>query len=533
MVFSTTIFVFAYLPAFLAVYYLLPFRFRSTWILAASLVFYGWWRLDFLALIVATTVWTYLLGGVIARGGLLRAGANKYGAHQHDADQPGANQQGALQPGARQHGANRAPVPRTARNAMILGTVLNIGTLGYFKYFNFGVDSLNAIITALGGSGMTAWEVVLPVGISFYVFQATSYLIDLYRGDAEPAETYIDLAAYIALFPQLVAGPIVRYHDVASQFRSRRHTFALFSEGAYRFMVGFGKKVLIADTVARIADSAFALPAPHAADAWLGIVAYAMQIYFDFSGYSDMAIGLGLMIGFRFKENFDRPYLSRSITEFWRRWHISLSLWLRNYLYIPLGGNRVGTRRTYVNLMMVMVLGGLWHGAAWTFVLWGAWHGLWLILERLFSERGQPIRGQRTGGQHPAGQLTRGQLTRGQLTRGQLTREQLARGPLGLLYTGIIVSFGWVLFRAPSLAVAGDFFSGLFGFYGVGLSAGMAWDLSGLSLAALIAASIIVYVPTISPHVRRFGGVAVPAIFVVSIVKLTAEQFSPFLYFQF
>lgn len=493
MVFSTTIFVFAYLPVFLAVYYLLPFRFRSMWILAASLVFYGWWRLDFLALIVATTVWTYALGAIIAAS--RRTVVKEVGPVRRTSSK----------------------VERTARRAMIVGTVLNIGTLGYFKYFNFGVDSLNTIVTALGGSGMTAWEVVLPVGISFYVFQATSYLIDLYRGDAEPAASYVDLAAYIALFPQLVAGPIVRYHDVAEQFRSRRHSFSLFSEGAYRFMVGFGKKVLIADTVARIADSAFALPAPHAADAWLGIVAYAMQIYFDFSGYSDMAIGLGLMIGFRFKENFDRPYLSRSITEFWRRWHISLSLWLRNYLYIPLGGNRRGPRRTFVNLMMVMVLGGLWHGAAWTFVLWGAWHGGWLILERIFIGD--------TDSSRPT------------------DRARRARSFLGIVYTGVIVFFGWVLFRAPSLAVAGEFFRGLLGVNGVGLSAAMAWNVSGLAAAALLAATAITYAPAFvggfapAPQNRRIaaviGDIAVPAVFVVSIVKLTAERFSPFLYFQF
>ena len=313
MVFSTTVFLFLFLPVFLAVYYALPFRYRSAWILAASLAFYGWWRLDFLLLMVATTAWSHLLCREIERNLPLRRAR--------------------------------------AKRALTAGILLNIGTLAYFKYFNFGIDSLSSLLVMLGGQEITAWQVILPIGISFYVFQATSYLIDVYRGDAEPAKSYLDVAAYITLFPQLVAGPIVRYGHIAPQLASREHSIPRFSEGAWRFMIGFAKKVLIADSVASLANAGFGVAAPHAGDAWLGLTAYAVQIFFDFSGYSDMAIGLGLMIGFRFPENFDRPYTSRSITEFWRRWHMSLSRWLRDYLYIPLGGNRLGSRRTYANLL--------------------------------------------------------------------------------------------------------------------------------------------------------------------------------------
>jgi alginate O-acetyltransferase complex protein AlgI len=490
MVFSTTIFVFAYLPLFLLVYYLLPFRFRSGWILIASLVFYGWWRVDFLGLIVATTFWTYLLGRIIERN---RGGSK-----------------------------SQAEPGRGARAALVFGVLLNLGTLAYFKYFNFGVESLNRLLEAMGGNGVTAWRVILPIGISFYVFQATSYLVDLYRGDAEPARSYLDLAAYVALFPQLVAGPIVRYKDLAGQLHKREHSFRRFSEGAVRFMGGFAKKVLIADSVARLANAAFELPYPHLADAWLGVAAYAIQIYFDFSGYSDMAIGLGLMIGFRFKENFNHPYIAGSITDFWRRWHISLSKWLRHYLYIPLGGNRKGRGRTYVNLMTVMVIGGLWHGAAWTFVLWGAWHGFWLMAERFFFDR---------------------KVSAGREGRGGFS-------PVGHLYTLLVVLLGWVLFRAPDLSVAGEMFAGMVGSYGWGVSDAMAWQVEGTALAALLAGTVVVYTglfvekrtaaaatgPIAGPVAGgppRLKGAALSVLFVFSLLKLSAESFSPFLYFQF
>ena len=287
MVFSTPIFLFLFLPLFLGVYYLLPFRARSPLILVSSYIFYGWWRVDFLALFFGVTLLSYLAGLGIAQ----------------------------------------AQTKRTAKFYLTLGVTFDLAALGYFKYFNFGVDSLNAAFSSIGVPTFTAWAVVLPIGLSFYTFQAISYVVDVYRKDAPPARNFWDLSAFIALFPQLIAGPVLRYKDLADQFEERTHTLDKFSEGALRFMVGFCKKVLIADGVATLADRVFATSDPTAAAAWLGAIAYTVQLYFDFSGYSDMAIGLGLMMGFRFMENFNYPYVSRSITEFWTRWHISLSSW--------------------------------------------------------------------------------------------------------------------------------------------------------------------------------------------------------------
>jgi len=473
VVFSSTTFLFLFLPLFLGVYYLLPFRYRSPWILFASYLFYGWWRLDFLVLIVASTFWSYILGGKAANG---------------------------------------------RRRAMVTAVALNLGLLGYFKYFNFGIDSLNSLLGLLGAPGLTAWEVVLPVGISFYVFQATSYVVDVYRGDAEVSDSFWDLAAYIALFPQLVAGPILRYRDVADQLRERRHSFELFGSGSRRFMVGFAKKVLIADTVAPVVDLCFGVADPTAGDAWLGTIAYGVQIFYDFSAYSDMAIGLGAMMGFRFKENFNRPYLASSIADFWRRWHISLSSWLRDYLYLPLGGNRRGRRRTYVNLLAVMVLGGLWHGAAWTFVIWGLWHGLLLVGERALREK-----------------------------RGQ--RGELLPRPLGVVLTTLLVFLGWVPFRAADLgtfrafirAMAGGGSVGLAVGPGLGLSDAIAWQVPAMGVVTVIIGLMLVYLEPVARRSGLFGrrspGVLGPPIvvglFLVSIIKLTAESFSPFLYFQF
>jgi alginate O-acetyltransferase complex protein AlgI len=350
VVFAGPTFLFLFLPLFIAGYYLLPSRARSPWILLGSWLFYGWWRFDFLALLVGSS----LGAGVIGRA------------------------------------IDGASSTRRARALLGLGVAASLGALAYFKYFNFGVESLAGVLNR--GESMLIdpdryWEVVLPVGISFYTFQIISYMVDVYRGTARRADRVVDVAAYVSLFPQLVAGPIVRYSQIADQLTGRVHRWEGFSRGARRFALGLARKVLIADAVAPIADAAFSVADPGTTGAWIGLAAYSVQIYFDFAAYSDMAIGLGLMMGFRFPENFFQPYLSRSITEFWRRWHVTLSQWLRDYLYIPLGGNQRGRTRTLLNLMTVMVLGGLWHGAAWTFVAWGAWHGLWLIVERLLTER--------------------------------------------------------------------------------------------------------------------------------------------------
>ncbi|MBN2551358.1 MAG: MBOAT family protein [Spirochaetales bacterium] len=484
MVFSSSVFVFLFLPLFLAVYYLLPSKARSAWILAGSWVFYAWWRVDFLALIAGVSVWTYLFGLRIAAA--------------------------SARPGA--------------RRSLAIGVAGNLSVLGYFKYYNFGIDSLNALLGGIGASGITALEIILPVGISFYVFQATSYLVDLYREDAPKARTFLDLAAYISLFPQLVAGPIIRYKDIAGQLRRREHSFGRFSEGAGRFMVGFCKKVLVADMVASVADAAFTLSAPTAADAWLGTVAYAVQIYFDFSGYSDMAIGLGLMMGFRFMENFRSPYLSASITDFWGRWHISLSTWLRDYLYIPLGGNRRGRGRTLVNLMTVMLLGGLWHGAAWTFVLWGTWHGILLVAERL--PRLWPRLQRLWSSQAAAGRMA--------------ALSRIVR----VLQTMLFVLAGWVLFRSPDLSSAASMYAGMIGLRGWALSDDLRWQLSPMALLVLCLALVGTYaVPLLRERLPalRAGGLrsflsnraAVVPLFLLALLKMSADSFSPFLYFQF
>jgi alginate O-acetyltransferase complex protein AlgI len=475
MVFTSSVFLFLFLPLFLAIYHLLPATRRTTWMLAASYLFYGWWRLDFLALFAATTLFTYLVGrGVSAR----------------------------LEP-------NR---PR-ARRLLQIGVAGNLLTLAYFKYFNFGIDSLNELLSGLGGKPLGAWQVILPIGVSFYVFQSISYLIDTWRGDADGKQRFVDVAAYIALFPQLIAGPIVRYKVLGPQLLRPVAGIADFSLGAQRFMVGFCKKVLVADMVAPLADAAFALPQPTMAEAALGILAYAVQLFFDFSGYSDMAIGLARMMGLRLLENFAMPYRSRSVDEFWQRWHISLSRWLRDYLYIPLGGNRRGRRRTYLNLTLVMLLGGLWHGASWTFVAWGAWHGLLLVGERLLRE----------GGVRFAVPAT-----------------------LAVVRTFVLVALGWVTFRSDSFAGAVAMYRGLLGMNGVPLSPELGWQLSLSALAALLAGSLLTW---FAPARTEPPGDSLPAdaaqsrarpatlvlipIFLLGVLRIVSDSFSPFLYFQF
>jgi alginate O-acetyltransferase complex protein AlgI len=474
MVFSSIIFLFLFLPFFLGAYYLTPYRWRSYTILVGSYIFYAWWRVDFLLLFAGVTLWNHFCGKrILANEGSLRA-----------------------------------------RRWIQTGVAGDLLVLGIFKYFNFGVESLNDILTASGMNSIEALGFILPIGISFYIFQSISFLIDLYRKDAPPARRFIDFAAFISLFPQLIAGPVLRYKDLAHQFENRTHSFDKFSQGAYRFMIGFSKKVLIADSVSPLVDKTFALENPAMGDAWLGTLAYTVQLYFDFSGYSDMAIGLGLMMGFRFMENFNHPYISSSITEFWRRWHISLSSWLRDYLYIPLGGNRKGTLRTYINLLITMLLGGLWHGANWTFIFWGGWHGIILAAERLFGKK--------------SAKDDRYYL--------------LSRLP-GLAITQFFVIIGWVMFRSPDTGKAFSLYQSMFGFNGLaGLSEQIQWQIYGYSLTALIAGFFLIYC---IPLLQVISGVNyketsnlwihifTALLFVLGVIKLIAQSYSPFLYFQF
>jgi len=470
MVFSSSFFLFLFLPVFLATYYLTPFRHRSVVILLGSYSFYAWWRIDFLLLFILVTVWNYLISKQIVATGARVA----------------------------------------EKRWLTLGIAGNLCTLAYFKYANFGVDSMNALLQQAGMSPLSLGRVILPIGISFYIFQAISYLVDVYRKDTPPTSRFIDFAAFIALFPQLIAGPVLRYKDLADQFTSREHSYSKFAEGASRFMQGFMKKVFIADTLAPIADAVFNSSAPSMSDAWLGTLVYTLQLYFDFSGYSDMAIGLGLMMGFRFMENFNQPYLSQSITEFWRRWHISLSAWLKDYLYIPLGGNRKGRLTTYRNLVLTMFLGGLWHGANWTFVVWGLWHGVWMAIERA------------------AGIKSDGKFRF-----------------LNWLFCMVLVLLGWVMFRAESMSQALLMYKAMFGADTIRLSIDIALGINSLQKITLVVAILIIVFQGMRTRRFSFGRIllyrhsatfllaAQFPFFLLSISKLIASNYSPFLYFQF
>ena len=330
MVFTSHIFVFYFLPLVLLAYYAVPWK-RNLLLLFASYIFYGWWDPRFVALMFLATLANYVCGGIIARA---------------------------------PHGS------RTRHAALVAAVAISLGMLGFFKYFVFAQNNLNALVVWFGGTPFPVLQVVLPVGISFFVFQSLSYSIDVYRGESPPVRSLADFACFVALFPQLIAGPIVRYNTIAEQLVEREHSLDKFACGTALFILGFAKKVLLANAMGAVADAVFGAETRGCLDAWFGVCAYAFQIYYDFSGYSDMAIGLGRMFGFEFLRNFDSPYLADSITDFWRRWHISLSTFLRDYLYIPLGGNRKGPWRTYANLAIVMLLGGLWHGASWVFVIW-------------------------------------------------------------------------------------------------------------------------------------------------------------------
>ena len=470
MVFSSNVFLFLFLPVFLGVYYITPNKGKNLVILLGSYAFYAWWRVDFLLLFVGVTAWNYIIGMMIAR-------------HLE-----------TLQ----------------AKRWLTLGIFGNLATLGYFKYANFGVESFNAIISSLGLEPFIVMQVILPIGISFYTFQAISYIIDVYRKDTPPTTHIIDFAAFIALFPQLIAGPVLRYKDLADQFIEREHSLALFSQGATRFMQGFISKVFIADSIAPIVDACYATTNPSTADAWLGALAYTAQLFFDFAGYSAMAIGLGLMMGFRFIENFNQPYISQSITEFWRRWHISLSSWLRDYLYISLGGNRHGTFNTYRNLFLTMFLGGLWHGANWTFALWGAWHGIILSIERAL--------GVKVGS----------------------GRFNVFRWAL----TFLLVMIGWVMFRAPDVSTALYFYQAMFSFSSVPLSETLMQSITDLQLSILVLSYLVVFIAGFKKEIMKWlnqrGQVIYKAahltvfpLFALSLLKLSAQSFSPFLYFQF
>ncbi|WP_211320157.1 MBOAT family O-acyltransferase [Hymenobacter nivis] len=455
-------------------YYAVPARFKNAVALLGSLCFYAWGGLNFLGLFLAS---------VVVNFGLIRYMAATDARWKQ-------------------------------RIFLIISVVLNVGMLFYFKYANFFLENASAVRGYFGGGPLTWAQVALPIGISFFTFEKLTYTIDVYRGVNKPLQSFWDFLLYIMLFPKMIAGPIVRFHEIAGQLadRSAFDTVDQKLAGAFRFVVGLAKKVLVANVLGEQADIIFkAAPAGLAPGlAWLGALAYTFQIYFDFSGYSDMAIGLGRMMGFQFPENFNNPYVARSITEFWQRWHITLGRWMRDYLYIPLGGNRVAPSRLYVNLWTVFILSGFWHGAAWNFIAWGAYHGFFLILDRLF-----------------------------------LLRLYERLGALSIVPTFLITVVGWVLFRAESLAGALHYIRAMFGAGGAAAAPPFSrefWYTLGLAALVAFAAAF--------PRVERWElgllarghftvrgalgltfGTAV--LLVLSLSYVVGSSFNPFIYFRF
>lgn len=475
MLFTTPVFLFLFLPLVLLIYYALRPVYRNTFLFVASLFFYAWGETFFVLLMLISIVFNYLFGLLI----------------------------------------HRAVDTGRAKVFLVLAVVFNLSLLGFFKYANFIVDNMNTALPFLALAPISLQSIHLPLGISFFTFQAMSYVIDVYRRDAPVVKNIMNVALYIALFPQLIAGPIVRYHDVAKQIIRRRVNSQSFVYGIQRFVIGLAKKMVIANPMGAVADQIFAIPANELSMGlcWLGAICYAIQIYFDFSAYSDMAIGLGRMFGFRFLENFNYPYVARSVQEFWRRWHISLSSWFRDYLYFPLGGNRRGARRTYFNLFTVFFLCGLWHGASWSFVVWGMIHGGFLVIERV-------------GFSHLLRRLW---------------------SPLQHFYTLLVVLIGWVFFRSDTLSYAVEYLQAM---------VGMGQATTKLHYVALyltdevkliLLAGVLFSSPlfrTFSKRANQFlvrndaahllvNAVFLSVMFLVSASLIAAGTYNPFIYFRF
>ena len=468
MLFSSIVFLFTFLPAVMILYYLLPVRFRNVILLLASLVFYAWGEPVYLFLMLLSILFNYFSGLDIARN---------------------------LQD------------KRAAKRSLVFNLIINLAVLGFFKYEGFLLDTLNGILPV----HISYHALPLPIGISFYTFQILSYIIDVYRGNVKVQTNLPNFALYVTMFPQLIAGPIVQYADVDEQLASREVSRTKFGEGSMYFIRGLAKKVLLANTSGMIFTEVSGLAKGNIAvmTAWLGAFAYMFQIYFDFSGYSDMAIGLGKMFGFEFNMNFNYPYVSKSITEFWRRWHISLSSWFRDYVYIPLGGNRVSKIKHIRNLLIVWFLTGLWHGAAWNFVAWGLYYGVILIIEKYLLS---PV---------------------------------LDRLPdvVRHIYSIVLVVIGWVLFFSSSFGRAADYIRVMFGAGAHGFA-----DRESMYLLTsnLILWLILIFGSTPLVHFRYehmlrtkkwnttiINSVVYAALFIVCIAYLVTETYNPFLYFRF
>ncbi len=469
MIFSSIFFIFVFLPITLILYYLVPFKLKNFVLLVVSLIFYAWGEPVYVFLMILNIVINYISGLEIET----------------------YRRQGKM---------------RQAKWAFIVTLVVNLLVLGFYKYYGFFISNLNVILPIK----IPYHELALPIGISFYTFQTLSYVIDVYKGSLAAQRNIITFGSYVTMFPQLIAGPIVRYSDVEKQLSKREICWSKFSEGVVYFLTGLGKKVLIANNMGLVCDAILAMNASDtsALTAWIGAFAYTMQIYFDFGGYSDMAIGLGKMLGFDFIKNFDYPYISKSITEFWRRWHMSLSSWFKEYVYIPLGGNRVSTPKAIRNLMIVWCLTGLWHGAAWNFIAWGLYYGILLIFEKYIFKN---------------------------------ILDKLP-GALQHVYAMVLVMIGWVLFAAPSLPRAISFIGSMFG-AGAGVVDSLGfYYLKTTFILAIIA--ILCSTPklykTFMAYVytrKNFGAILYVGVYVlifaVSVAYLVNATYNPFLYFRF
>ena len=465
MVFSSTIFIFIFLPFILLLYYLAGKKIKNYILLIASLIFYAWGGVAYLKILIASIILNYSFGILV----------DKY--------------------------SNREILKKAI---LTLGVILNLSILFYYKYYDFFIENANALFD----TNLSLKHIVLPIGISFFTFQGMSYIIDIYRGDGKVNKNPFSVALYISLFPQLVAGPIIKYKTIDKEIRSRQESIEQFSYGINRFVLGLSKKVIIADILGAMADNIFSLyeKGIDTPTAWIGAICYTFQIYYDFLGYSDMAIGLGHMFGFRFMENFNYPYISKSITEFWRRWHISLSTWFKEYLYIPLGGNRKGN--VYVNLFIVFLVTGIWHGASWTFILWGIWHGIFIVFERLIKNKSWYIN---------------------------------IPSIIKYLVTMFIVIIGWVLFRADNVSQAFGYLEVMFG---VNSNANL-YEFTyfiNKKLVLWIVVAALGSLPFISNKLRKYNGnksfeiistVGILILFILSIVFIINSTYSPFIYFQF
>lgn len=458
-----------FLPIVLAVYYLVPHKVKNIVLLIASLFFYAWGEPVYVILMILSIVFNYFCGRDIK-------------AHEDN--------------------------PRKAKIAVVTAVAGNLLILGFFKYFGFLMETINAVLP----SDIPYRELSLPVGISFYTFQAISYIMDVYWKRAQVQKNILYFALYISMFPQLIAGPIVKYADIEEQLKSRKMSAVKIGNGAVLFIIGLAKKVIIANSVGAVFDEIAAMPAGNLSilTAWLGVISYAFQIYFDFSGYSDMALGLGKMFGFEFRKNFDYPYISKSVTEFWRRWHISLSTWFREYVYIPMGGNRCSVSRNIFNLMVVWTLTGMWHGAAWNFIAWGVYYGVLLVLEKYVW--GVSL--------------------------------DDAPGAVRHIYSLVFVMIGWVFFFSPSIGYALRYLAAMFG-GGAGLADSGAWFILLthwlLYLLAVLGSTRIGYA-LVNGAIGVFAdgrprmiaaGVIYTGMFFISVAFLVTETFNPFLYFRF